>query len=151
MSALSELVTYAESLGIRLCLENLAAGWSSRPQLFEKLIRKTGAGITLDIGHARVCESVQCQIYELEDFISPYPERVLNAHIYHEETDHCHVAPTCVDDLRARLDLLSSLPCEWWVLELREERPLIATLAVVRQYLKEQAGDGLSPQSAFRD
>ncbi len=135
LSALGDLVDYAGAMGVRLCLENLASGWSSRPQLFEKLIRKTGAGITLDIGHARVCQSVQCQIFELEDFVMPHPGRVFNAHIYHEEIDNRHVPPDRVSDIRERLDLLTSLSCGWWVLELREEAPLMATLKVVREYL----------------
>lgn len=136
ISSLADLVGYAEGMGVRLCLENLASGWSSRPQLFEKLIRKTGAGITLDIGHARVCESVRCRIYELEDFVSPYPERVFNAHVYHEEVDGRHIPPGRLDDIRGRLDLLSSLSCGWWVLELREETPLLTTLKAVREYFE---------------
>lgn len=134
--ALADLVGYAKSLGVKLCLENLASGWSSRPHLFEKLVRKTGAGITLDIGHARVCQAVQCRSFELEDFVMPNPERVFNAHIYHEEIDDKHVAPECVDNLRSRLDLLRELSCNWWVLELREEAPLMKTLKIVRQYLE---------------
>ena len=136
ISALADLVGYAKSLGVHLCLENLASGWSSMPQLFEKMIRKTGAGITLDIGHARVCESVQCQVFELEDFVLPHHERVFNAHIYHEEVDDRHVPPRCLEDIRGRLDLLASLGCDWWDLELREEAPLLATLEVVRKYLE---------------
>ncbi|MGA2401753.1 MAG: TIM barrel protein [Syntrophobacteraceae bacterium] len=139
ISALGELVSYAQGLGVHLCLENLASGWSSRPQLFEKLIRKTGAGITLDIGHARVCQSVQCQVFELEDFVLPHHDRVFNAHIYHEEVDDRHVPPGCLEDIRGRLDLLSSLACDWWVLELREKAPLLATLEVVRKYLENPA------------
>ncbi|MHC1725123.1 MAG: TIM barrel protein [Syntrophobacteraceae bacterium] len=135
LRALADLVNFARSLDIRLCLENLASGWSSRPQLFEKLIRKSGADITLDIGHARVCQSVQCQIFELEDFVMPHSKRVLNAHIYHEETDNQHVPPSCIEDVGARLDLLTSLSCGWWVLELRSEEPLLSTLKVVREYL----------------
>jgi len=135
ISSLSELVSYAKGLGVRLCLENLASGWSSRPQLFEKLIRRTGAGITLDIGHARVCQSVRSWMYELEDFVSPHPDRVFNAHIYHEEVNDRHVAPESLDDIRTRLDLLASVSCDWWVLELREDAPLLATLRAVREYL----------------
>lgn len=141
VDTLADLVGYARGLGIRLCLENLASGWSSRPQLFEKLVRKSGAEVTLDIGHARVCQSVQCRMYELEDFVIPHSERVINAHIYHEETDDQHVAPVCLDDVRARLDLLSSLPCDWWVLELRSEEPLLSTLKVIREYL-DQGNNG---------
>lgn len=142
--SLGELVSYAQALGIRVCLENLASGWSSRPQLFEKLIRKTGAGITLDIGHARVCQSVQCQVYELEDFIIPHPDRVFNAHIYHEEVDGRHMPPERLDDIEDRLDLLCSLQCDWWVLELRERGPLMETLKVVRQYLEKGCCDAKS-------
>jgi sugar phosphate isomerase/epimerase len=144
INGLAELVSYAQELGVRLCLENLASGWSSRPQLFEKLVRKTNAGITLDIGHARVCHSVQCRIFDLEDFVMPHPERAFNAHIYHEELYGRHVPPVCLDDVRGRLDLLSSLSCNWWVLELREEAPLLTTLRIVREYLESRDNEAQS-------
>ncbi len=136
--SLAELVAYAKGLGITLCLENLASGWSSRPHLFEKLVSKSGAGITLDIGHARVCQAVRCRSFDLEDFVMPNPGRVFNAHIYHEEIDDRHVAPECVENLSSRLDLLGALSCNWWVLELREEAPLMKTLRVVRKYLESR-------------
>jgi sugar phosphate isomerase/epimerase len=136
LSGLARLVEYAKGLGVTLCLENLASGWSSRPHLFEKLVRKTGAAITLDIGHARVCQAVQCRSFELEDFVAPNAERVVNAHIYHEEVDGRHVPPECVENIGSRLDLLRSLSCNWWVLELREQAPLMKTLRVVRQYME---------------
>lgn len=134
LGALAHLVRYGKSLGVTVCLENLAWGWSSRPELFEKLIRKSRAGVTLDIGHARVCPSVETQRYAFEDFVAPHPETVVNAHIYHEERDDRHLPPDSLDDLRQRLDILSGLPCDWWVLELREEQALLATLEVVRAY-----------------
>ncbi len=137
LDGLAGLVSHAASLGICLCLENLASGWSSRPELFEKLIRKTGAGITLDIGHARVCRSVQVQMYELEDFVLPHPRNLFNAHIYHEETNDRHVPPQCLDDIGNRLNLLSSLQCEWWVLELRQKEDLLSTLKIVQEYLEK--------------
>ncbi len=137
VDALSELASYADSLGIRLCLENLASGWSSRPELFEKLIRKSGAGVTLDIGHARVSPSVQSQRYAFEDFVSPHHERVFNAHIYHEERDDGHLPPDELDDVVDRLRLLSCLPCDWWVLELREETALLSMLRVIRQFMDD--------------
>ncbi len=144
INGLSELVNYAQDLGVRLCLENLASGWSSRPQLFEKLVRKTNAGITLDIGHARVCHSVQCREFDLEDFVTPHAERAFNAHIYHEEVDGRHVAPVRLDDIRNRLDLLCGLSCSWWVLELREEAPLLTTLKIVREYLESRGNEAQS-------
>jgi sugar phosphate isomerase/epimerase len=135
INSLGELVCFAAGLGVRVCLENLAAGWSSRPELFEKLIRMTGAGVTLDIGHARMSPSVQSQFYSFEDFITPHDRSVVNAHIYHEERDDRHLPPGSIEDIRERLELLSSLSCDWWVLELREEKALFDTLEVVRNYL----------------
>lgn len=135
VEALAELVKCAADLGVCVCLENLASGWSSRPELFEKLIRKSNAGITLDIGHARVSPSVQTQHYDFEDFISPHHERIFNAHIYHEERDNGHLPPKGLEDMLDRLSLLTSLPCDWWVLELRQEAALLSTLRVVRQFM----------------
>lgn len=40
-------------LGPKLCIENLAWGWTSRPDLFEKLLRLSGVWATLNVGHAR--------------------------------------------------------------------------------------------------
>ena len=134
LEALYNLVQYARRLGIRLCLENLAWGWTSRPELFERLIRKTGAGVTLDLGHARVSPWVRSQHYSLEDFILPHPEKIFNAHIYHEEGPHGHTPPGSLADIEPRLTLLKRLPCDWWVLELHNEKNLLATLKAVRDY-----------------
>ncbi|MBP8645659.1 MAG: sugar phosphate isomerase/epimerase [Syntrophobacteraceae bacterium] len=135
VGSLADLVSFAENLDVCVCLENLASGWSSRPELFEKLVRKSSAGVTLDIGHARVSPSVQSRHYAFEDFISPHHDRVFNAHIYHEEKDDGHTAPEGLEDLQERLRLLSCLACDWWVLELREKSALFSTLQVVREYL----------------
>lgn len=138
IESLSHLVRYADSLGLKLCLENLAWGWTSRPELFEKLVRKAGPWTTLDIGHAQISPSVMSQEYTLEDFIAPQAERFLNAHIYHIENELGHIPPDTVDQLRDRLCLLRGLPnCDWWVLELRKLEPLLQTLEVVRAFLEE--------------
>lgn len=137
---LNELMQFGQEMGITVCLENLASGWSSRPDLFEKLVRKAGCSVTLDIGHARVSRSVLCQQFSFEDFVSPHSVLIRNAHIYHEENEQGHVAPRSIAEISERLDVLHQVPCEWWVLELREKEPLLATLAVVREYL-ERAGD----------
>jgi sugar phosphate isomerase/epimerase len=134
-AALAELVSFARGLGIRICLENLASGWSSRPELFEKLVRKSGAGVTLDIGHALASHSVETQHYAVEDFALPHQERVYNAHIYHEERDDEHLPPNRLEDVAERLDLLSSLSCDWWVLELRRPAALFQTLSIINEYL----------------
>jgi sugar phosphate isomerase/epimerase len=139
LAGLTELVHRANKLGLRLCIENLAWGWTSRPDLFEKLIRLSGAWATLDVGHARVSPAVQSGLFRVKDFVAPHPERFVNAHIYHEETEDGHVPPQSLTDLQDRLDLIFRLPlCNWWVLELREEAPLFTTLQVVEEFLVAQ-------------
>jgi sugar phosphate isomerase/epimerase len=138
VESVAELVRFAERLGIRLCLENLAWGWTSRPELFERLIRKTGAGITLDLGHARMSPWVQSHHYHLEDFVFPHPEKIYNAHIYHEEGPSGHLPPKTLADIKSRLNLLKRLPCDWWVLELHNEKDLLTTLRVIQEYVSAQ-------------
>lgn len=136
LASLAELGSWAQGLGVRLCLENLAWGWTSRPALYEKLLRKADLAGTLDIGHARVSPSVRSRHYDLEDFVAPHPERILNAHIYHEEDGHGHHPPGTAAEIAPRLEMLRRLPsCDWWVLELREEQALLQTLRVVRAVL----------------
>jgi sugar phosphate isomerase/epimerase len=137
LDALQDLVLFCNRLRLRLCVENLAAGWSSRPKLYEKLLRLSGAWATLDLGHARVCQAVQSGGWWVQDFVSPHPERFVNAHIYHEETEAGHLPPATVAQMELRLRLLETLPlCDWWVLELREETALKQTLGVVQDYLR---------------
>jgi sugar phosphate isomerase/epimerase len=136
IDGLAELVRFARKREIRLCLENLAWGWTSRPQLFEKFLRRTDCWATLDIGHARVSPYVVSRHYDLEDFVVPYPDRFLNAHIYHEEVNDEHIPPKTVQDIEDRLRLLRRLPhCDWWVLELREETALLQTRNVIREFM----------------
>lgn len=140
VKGLADLVRFANHLGVRLCLENLALGWTSRPDLFEKLLRTTSVWGTIDIGHAQVSPSVSSRLFRVADFVMPHPERFLNAHVYHEEWASGHVPPQKLSDLRERLLLLQKLPlCTWWVLELREEGALLQTLRIVRQFLSPGA------------
>ncbi|MGC8603415.1 MAG: TIM barrel protein [Desulfomonilaceae bacterium] len=136
INSLRNLTDFARNIGLCVCLENLPWGWTSRPDLFEKIIRKSSCWGTLDIGHARASQWVASGVYDLEDFLNPHSERVLNAHVYHEETSSGHIAPSKADDVESRLRMLTQLPfCDWWVLELREHKPLIKTLRVVREFL----------------
>jgi hypothetical protein len=144
IESLAHLVRYADGIGVQLCLENLAWGWTSRPELFEKLIRKAQPFATLDIGHARVSPSVSSQHYDLEDFVAPQLARFRNAHIYHEEEGGRHVPPPNLSAIADRLRLVRKLPaCDWWVLELRNETDLLQTLSIVRRFLdRAPAGTG---------
>ncbi len=139
---LGRLNTVAQRLGVRLCLENLAWGWTSRPELFEKMLRRSGLWGTFDIGHAVVSPSIVSERFDLEDFVTPHGERILNAHVYHRELSDRHFPPQSVDDVADRLDILRALPgCEWWVLELRDEPSVRSTLDVVRRYLEKEDGN----------
>jgi hypothetical protein len=145
LAGLTEMVRLTNKLGLKLCIENLAWGWTSRPDLFEKLVRLSGAWATLDVGHARVSPAVTSGLFRVQDFVAPHPERFLNAHVYHEETEAGHQPPQSLADLQDRLDLLLGLPlCNWWVLELREETALFLTLRVVQEFLGLQ-GDSRQP------
>jgi len=138
LAGLIDLVQFAGKSWLRLCLENLAWGWTSRPELYEKLLRKSGAWATLDIGHAQVCPSVASQQYRVADFVQPQPERIRNAHVYHTENSNGHIPPRRLEDIRDRLNLLCSLPlCDWWVLELREEEALHTTLVVIKEHFAQ--------------
>jgi sugar phosphate isomerase/epimerase len=133
---LRRLVHYGRGMSVRVCLENLAWGWTSKPNLFEKLIRRSGADVTLDIGHAYACESVRSQQYTFEDFVSPHADRVCNAHIYHTEIlDIGHIGPKKREDIQDRLSLLRHIGCEWWVIEIREAKELLKARKIVDEYL----------------
>lgn len=107
LTTLRRLVQLGAEHRVRVCLENLAWGWTSRPNLFEKLIRRSGAGVTFDIGHAQVCESVRSQQFAVEDFLTPHADRVFNAHIYNKEVSGIgHIAPERLEEIKERLDLL---------------------------------------------
>jgi sugar phosphate isomerase/epimerase len=116
---------------VNVCLENLAWGWTSRPHLFEKLVRRSGVGVTFDIGHAYVCDSVVSQHYTLQDFVTPHPDRVYSAHIYHTEISRRgHTPPGDLADIKDRLSLLVEIGCGWWVIEIPQEDELLQTKKV---------------------
>lgn len=145
VSHLGDLVRFGAQQQVRVCLENLAWGWTSRPNLFEKLVRMSGAWVTLDIGHARACECVQTGQYTVEDFVSPHPERVLGAHVYHEEIEgQGHTPPKTCDDIAERVDLLRRIDCPWWTLELHDPESLLLARDVVDRCLE----DGLESKGA---
>ena len=140
---LRRIVQYGTERRVKVCLENLAWGWTSRPHLFEKLVRRSGAGVTFDIGHAYVCESVVSQHYTLQDFVTPHADRVFNAHIYHiERSGLGHAPPKAVDDIQDRLSLLLEIGCGWWVIEIQQEDELLQTKRIVNDYLRQREQEG---------
>lgn len=150
IESLRALVRYGRKHNVRLCLENLAWGWTSKPNLFEKLIRLTGAGVTFDIGHARACEAVRTQQFGCEDFVAPHMDSVCNAHVYHDEIDGLgHVPPERLSDIADRLDVLLETGCRWWTLEIRATDGLIKTKELVGRYLEAQPRESAAAGAAF--
>jgi len=139
---LRDIVQFGAQHRVRICLENLAWGWTSKPNLFEKLIRRSGAAVTFDIGHAHASESVRSQQYLIEDFITPHDGNVLNAHIYHTElSGQGHLPPERLEDIEGRLDLLQNVGCEWWVIEVKEPEGLLQTKQLIDSYLAKLTSD----------
>jgi len=135
---LKKLVQFGVESGVTVCLENLIWGWSSKPNLFEKLIRRSGAGVTFDIGHAFCCESVESQTFTEKDFLTPHADKVFNAHIYYKEIPGVgHLPPETVADIAPRLDILKNTACTWWVLELKCIEDLLKTKKMIDTYLAE--------------
>jgi sugar phosphate isomerase/epimerase len=133
---LRNLVQFGAQCGVKICLENLAWGWTSKPNLFEKLVRESGAWVTFDLGHAMVCEAVRHQYYSIEDFVTPHEDRVINAHIYHKEIPGVgHVPPDHLKDIESRLSLLMEIGCEWWVIEVKDVNGLLKTREAIDRYL----------------
>ncbi len=139
ISNLRDLVQYGASMEVKVCLENLAWGWTSKPHLFEKLIRGSGAGVTFDIGHAHASEVIQSYYFAPKDFVSPHIDCLFNTHIYHTEISGLgHVPPQKLNDVKDRLDIVHGTSCDWWVLEVREVSGLLQTKRVVDEYLRQR-------------
>jgi sugar phosphate isomerase/epimerase len=139
---LARLVQYGARRSVKVCLENLAWGWTSKPNLFEKLVRRSGAWVTFDLGHAAACESVRTQQYALEDFLTPHKDLVLNAHIYHREIPGLgHRAPERLEDIRKPLDLLMEVGCPWWVIEMKKVGDLLRTKDIIEEYFTRRNGE----------
>lgn len=146
---LRRLVQFGAERRITVCLENLAWGWTSKPNIFEKLVRLSGAGVTLDIGHAYVCESVDTQQYAVEDFVTPHDDRVFNTHIYHTEiSGRGHIPPKRIEDIEDRLALLREIDCRWWVIEIKEPEGLLKTREIIDEYLA-RTDNGYSKAEVF--
>ncbi len=136
LNNLRQLVRFGVEHGVTVCLENLVCGWTSEPNLFEKLIRLSGAGVTLDIGHAHACESVKSRQCTVEDFVAPHADRVFNAHVYHTEIPgQGHIPPKNGEEIADRLALLREIGCEWWVIEIKKADELLKTREIVEACL----------------
>lgn len=132
---LSDLVEYGHNHGITVCLENLKSGWTSDPILFLKLVQKSGAKVTFDIGHANSSVYAVSNHASCVDFLSEVSEYVINAHVYEAE-DPYHIAPENLDIIKPALKALIKTSCDWWVVELEEPESIENTRFLLEEFLR---------------
>ena len=135
---LTTLVHRGAECGVCVSLENLTQHWTSDPAFFTKIIQQSGAGVTFDIGHAHVCNTLHANGTIYENYILPNQHKIVNAHIYHTEINGVgHVAPESLEDIYERLELLRRAEsCKWWVIELKDIKDILRTRNLLKRYLE---------------
>lgn len=134
---LGRLVEYGRDLGITVSLENLKRGQTSHPEIVAEWAQKSGAMITLDIGHAVSNERVQNGELTVHDFIEIFEDRLIEAHLYEKETDRHH-APQDMAVLGPIVDRLLETNCSWWTIELDDFEDILRTRILVIDHLLAQ-------------
>jgi len=133
--ALHSLVVYGEGLGVVVCLENLKHGWTADPELFNRLLRQSGACATFDLGHARASACVKTGTLTCAQFARAIEAPIMNAHVYEIETpEGRHEAPADLTNLAGALDTLLELGCNWFVAELPTRQETQAAGELLRRY-----------------
>ena len=135
---LTTLTQRGAECGVCVSLENLTRHWTSNPALFTKIIQQSGAGVTFDIGHAHVCNSLHSNGNIYENYILPNQDKIMNAHIYHTELKGSgHVAPENLEDIYDCLEILRRAEsCKWWVIELKDIKDILHTRDLLNRYFE---------------
>jgi len=135
---LTTLVQRGAECGVCVSLENLTRHWTSDPELFTKIIQQSGAGITFDIGHAHVCNTLHANGNIYKNYILPNQDKIMNAHIYHTEIKGVgHVVPESLEDIYDRLEILRRAEsCKWWVIELKDTKDILHTRDLLNHYFE---------------
>ena len=136
---LTELVEYAGSLGITVCLENLRRGPTSHPENVSEWARESGAMITFDVGHAVSCQRVLDGELTALEFLEIVSDRLWEAHLYEREIDR-HYPPHNMTLLGPIVDRLLGTRCRWWTLELDDYAEALKTRELLLDYLKKKGG-----------
>lgn len=149
---LRTLVLRGAAAGVAVSLENLTSHWTSDPGLFRELIEQSGAGVTLDLGHAHVCSLRDPESTLFEHYLMPHRDKIVSAHIYHtEEAGVGHLPPRGIEDLFDRLELLRGAPaCTWWVIELNQMSAVLHTRDVIDRYFNTSFSTPFSLKEAVK-
>jgi sugar phosphate isomerase/epimerase len=134
---LTRLVERARELDIVVCLENLRRGPTSDPETVVEWARKSGAMITLDVGHAVSCQRVQKGELTPLDFVESFADRLLEVHMYERETDRHH-PPRDMSVLGPIVDRLLATACTWWTIELNDCDQALATRTLLLDYMRAE-------------
>jgi sugar phosphate isomerase/epimerase len=138
---LKRLVEHGYSRKIRICIENLAHGWTSNPELLMKMAEAVDASITFDVGHARGSPWVRENKGTVLQFLDIISSRILNAHVYEYENDRGeHLVPGGDSRIAPVLDRVAELGCAWWVLELNTHEETEETFRFITKYLRAKEG-----------
>lgn len=133
---LTSLVEYAQRRNIIICLENLRFGITNHPEPFSQLIKKSGAKVTFDIGHANSSPRARKEKISPVQFLKTVSSQAVNAHIYETEDDQSrHIAPENLSVIGPVLRELLEANCNWWVIELEDEQEAQRTKALLQSFL----------------
>jgi sugar phosphate isomerase/epimerase len=133
---LSRLVDHGKRIGFTVSLENLRRGPTANPQTLLDWARRSGAGITLDVGHAVSSRCVGNKTITVEKIIDLVAERLMEVHFYESETDH-HWAPQNMDLLGPIVDKLITTDCRWWTIELEDTDDVLFTQRLLIDHFRK--------------
>lgn len=132
---LARLVGYGKKVGVTISLENLRRGSTANPWTLLEWSRRSGAGITLDIGHAVSSQCVRRKEISVERIVDLVAERLMEVHLYESETDR-HWAPRNMDVLGPIVDKLITTDCRRWTIELEDTRDVLTTRQLLADHFK---------------
>lgn len=132
---LTRLVRYGKKMGVTISLENLRRGPTADPWILLEWSRRSGAGITLDIGHAVSSQFARRKEISVEEIVDLAAERLMEVHLYESETDR-HWAPRNMDVLGPIVDKLITTDCRWWTIELEDTRDVGNTRQLLANHFK---------------
>lgn len=136
---LGELVKYAKTKNIIVCLENLTFGLITSSDSFLNMINETGCRACIDIGHVAASPSVtkgEISMLEYIDLLLPHLE---GTHIYDKEIDMgIHTYPKNKDLISDRIKkIYNNENCIWWLIELGEPKEILLTKSFLEEILDE--------------
>ncbi|WP_031385858.1 sugar phosphate isomerase/epimerase family protein [Desulfonatronum thiodismutans] len=137
MDNLARLVAHGKDLGIVVCLENLRCGPSSEPANVLRWAERTGAMITLDVGHALGSEAARDGRFPAERFVDLFADRLFEVHIYGREDDQGHHPIEDIVPFRPLIAKLLQTECVWWTIELQRPEHALATRALLLDELDQ--------------